>query len=184
MTFIHTRLPTSCQGGCLVPKRAMDVMKGEVARLLQLADHSIVPITWKVPRKSYDKFHADIFPDTPGPVASMGPTEWMGGDNEPPAKLSLDPAKRSGDVTVFSTSLSGKTFSHPSATLTDSQAEKIQPKKTLSIKRKEPLKLRENNDDEVDGASLLSGESDATETESSGITCPGRADMGWVRGWA
>ena len=41
---------TFCQGGCLVPKRAMDVMKGEVARVLQLADHSIVPITWQVPR--------------------------------------------------------------------------------------------------------------------------------------
>ena len=26
----------------------MDVMKGEVARLLQLADHSIVPVTWQV----------------------------------------------------------------------------------------------------------------------------------------
>ena len=46
MTFINV----FCQGGCLVPKRAMDVMKGEVARLLQLADHSIVPITWQVPR--------------------------------------------------------------------------------------------------------------------------------------
>ena len=40
-------------------------------------------------RKSYDKFHSDIFPDTPGPVASMGPTQWMGGDNEPPAQVIL-----------------------------------------------------------------------------------------------
>ena len=129
----------------------MDVMKGEVARLLQLADHSIVPITWQVPRKSYDKFHADIFPDSPGPVASMGPTEWMGGDNEAPAPISLDPAKRSGEVTVFSASLSGKTFSHPSITVTDSQTEKIQPRKCLSVKKKEPVKLRESANDDVDG---------------------------------
>ena len=36
------------KGGCLVPKRACNVMRGEVARLLQLADHTIVPITWQV----------------------------------------------------------------------------------------------------------------------------------------
>ena len=36
------------KGGCLVPKRAVSVMRGEVARLLQLADHTIVPITWQV----------------------------------------------------------------------------------------------------------------------------------------
>ena len=129
----------------------MDVMKGEVARLLQLADHSIVPITWQVPRKSYDKFHADIFPDTWGPVASMGPTEWMGGDNQAPALISLEPAKRSGEMTVFSASLSGKTFSHPSITVTDSQTEKIQPRKSLSVKKKEPVKLRESANDDVDG---------------------------------
>ena len=56
-------------------------------------------------------------------------------------------------MTVFSeTSLSEKTFSHPSITVTDSQAEKIQPRTSLSVKKKEPLKLRKStNDDEVDG---------------------------------
>ena len=39
------------KGACLVPKRAMDVMQGEVNRVLQLCDSSIVPITWQVPRK-------------------------------------------------------------------------------------------------------------------------------------
>ena len=61
----------------------MDVMKGEVVRVLQLADSSIVPVMmmtmifvlmknynvctqvpWIVPRKTYRDFHADIFPDT------------------------------------------------------------------------------------------------------------------------
>ena len=40
-------------GCCLVPKRRMNVMQGEVNRVLQLCDSSIVPITWQVPRKSY-----------------------------------------------------------------------------------------------------------------------------------
>ena len=43
----------------------------------------------QVPRKSYDKFHPDIFPDTHGPVASMGPGAWLAGDNEAPAAISL-----------------------------------------------------------------------------------------------
>ena len=41
-----------------------------------------------------------------------------------------------------------------------------------------------DDDDEGNGASSPSGESDATEAESSGITCPGRAEMGCVCGWA
>jgi coronin-7 len=52
------------KGACILPKRAMDVMKGEVVRVLQLADSSIVPVPWIVPRKTYRDFHADIFPDT------------------------------------------------------------------------------------------------------------------------
>jgi coronin-7 len=39
------------KGACLVPKRALNVMKAEVNRLLQLCENSIVPITWQVPRK-------------------------------------------------------------------------------------------------------------------------------------
>ena len=39
------------KGACLVPKRAMNVMEGEVNRVLQLCGSSIVPITWQVPRK-------------------------------------------------------------------------------------------------------------------------------------
>ena len=39
------------KGATLVPKRAMDVMQGEVNRVLQLCDSSIMPITWQVPRK-------------------------------------------------------------------------------------------------------------------------------------
>ena len=36
------------KGACLVPKRALDVMSGEVNRVLQMANSSIIPITWQV----------------------------------------------------------------------------------------------------------------------------------------
>ena len=89
------------KGACLVPKRALDVMSGEVNRVLQMANTSIIPITWQVPRKSYRDYHADIYPDTPGPEAAMGPENWLGGANIAPAKISLDPAKRPASMTKF-----------------------------------------------------------------------------------
>lgn len=41
------------KGACLVPKRALNVMQGEVNRILQLTSNSVIPITYQVPRKSY-----------------------------------------------------------------------------------------------------------------------------------
>ena len=45
--------------------------------------------TNQVPRKSYDKFHGDIFPDTAGAVPSIGPQHWLAGENDVPATISL-----------------------------------------------------------------------------------------------
>lgn len=41
------------KGACLVPKRALNVMQGEVNRIMQLTSNSVVPITYQVPRKTY-----------------------------------------------------------------------------------------------------------------------------------
>ena len=93
------------KGSCLLPKRALDVMSGEVNRVLQLANTSIIPISWQVPRKSYREFHSDIYPDTPGTEASMGPADWLAGANIPPRKINLNPAKRETDLTRFGPAL-------------------------------------------------------------------------------
>jgi coronin-7 len=98
------------KGACLVPKRVLDVMQGEVNRVLQLCDSSIVPITWQVPRKSYRDYHADIYPETNGLDASCGPsTWWQGHDDLPVSKMSLDPRKRSKEnLVVFQGPLSDR----------------------------------------------------------------------------
>lgn len=41
------------KGACLVPKRALNVMQGEVNRILQLTSTSVIPVTYQVPRKTY-----------------------------------------------------------------------------------------------------------------------------------
>ena len=90
------------RGACLVPKRAMNVMQGEVNRVLQLCSSSIVPVTWQVPRKSYREYHADIYPETNGYQAAMGPADWDEGKNIAVPKINLDPKKRPKEVlTVF-----------------------------------------------------------------------------------
>ncbi|KYN31886.1 Coronin-7 [Trachymyrmex septentrionalis] len=82
------------KGVCLVPKRALNVMQAEVNRLLQLTSNMVIPIMYQVPRKTYRDFHADIYPDTTGPVAQNNATSWLKGHNAPVPKMSLDPAKR------------------------------------------------------------------------------------------
>lgn len=79
------------KGACMVPKRALKVMDGEVNRLLQLTSNALVPISYIVPRKSYREFHADLFPDTCGPDPSIYASQWMTGSNDGPVKISLDP---------------------------------------------------------------------------------------------
>lgn len=41
------------KGACLIPKRALNVMQGEVNRVLQLTSNCVIPITYQVPRKTY-----------------------------------------------------------------------------------------------------------------------------------
>ncbi|XP_031341149.1 coronin-7 isoform X1 [Photinus pyralis] len=82
------------KGACLVPKRALNVMQGEVNRVLQLTSGSVIPITYQVPRKTYRDFHADLYPDTTGYVSDLTAAAWFQGKNIPVAKISLDPAKR------------------------------------------------------------------------------------------
>lgn len=39
------------KGACLIPKRALKVMEGEVNRVLQLTSNMVIPIMYQVPRK-------------------------------------------------------------------------------------------------------------------------------------
>ncbi|KAL0102978.1 hypothetical protein PUN28_018348 [Cardiocondyla obscurior] len=98
------------KGVCLVPKRALNVMQAEVNRLLQLTSNMVIPIMYQVPRKTYRDFHADIYPDTAGPVAQNNATAWIKGHNAPVPKISLDPAKRNKDEEPITPRLGPKPF--------------------------------------------------------------------------
>lgn len=77
-------------GAALAPKTAMNVMKGEVARVYQLVKNGIHPLCCTVPRKTYREFHTDLFPDTVGNEPGLSAQEWFKGSNNmvtPPTKV-------------------------------------------------------------------------------------------------
>lgn len=90
------------KGACLVPKRSLRVMEGEVNRIMQLTSNSVIPIMYQVPRKSYRDFHSDLYPETNGCRTDLSVNQWLSGINLPVPKISLDPAKRElGDAPII-----------------------------------------------------------------------------------
>uniref|UniRef100_A0A7S4D4C1 Coronin n=2 Tax=Heterosigma akashiwo TaxID=2829 RepID=A0A7S4D4C1_HETAK len=77
---------------CAVPKRGLDVMRCETARLLKLTSSSVEPLSFIVPRKS-DAFQEDLFPPTFAGRAAHTADEWLAGSTLPPVTMSLDPAQ-------------------------------------------------------------------------------------------
>uniref|UniRef100_A0A3Q2PC43 Coronin n=1 Tax=Fundulus heteroclitus TaxID=8078 RepID=A0A3Q2PC43_FUNHE len=91
----HCLTDASTRGIAMVPKLALDVISCEVARVLQLTDSCIVPISYQVPRKSSGhEFHDDLYPDTAGMTPAMSAEEWWQGGNKQVEKVSLHPDKR------------------------------------------------------------------------------------------
>jgi coronin-1B/1C/6 len=79
------------KGYCMVPKRGLNVMQNETARILKVTtDTGIHPLSFTVPRKS-DMFQDDIFPDAPAAVPSHTHEQWFGGSAKSPVTISLDP---------------------------------------------------------------------------------------------
>ncbi|KAL0269014.1 UNVERIFIED_CONTAM: hypothetical protein PYX00_010761 [Menopon gallinae] len=89
------------KGACLVPKRALNVMQGEVNRVLQLTSSMVIPIMYQVPRKTYRDFHSDLFPDTTGCTTDLSAGEWFSGKNSVLSKISLDPSKKTAESGVL-----------------------------------------------------------------------------------
>lgn len=81
----------SAKGMAWVPKRGLNVMGCEAARLLKLTTNSVEPLSFQVPRKS-ESFQDDLFPDSDSNVPPHTCDEWLAGSDLPPNKMSLNPA--------------------------------------------------------------------------------------------
>jgi coronin-1B/1C/6 len=86
------RSNTPGKGYGMVPKRGLNIMKHETARILKVTNsNGIHPLNFYVPRKS-DAFQDDIFPKTASSTPSHTIAEWLEGSSKEPVMLSLDPA--------------------------------------------------------------------------------------------
>lgn len=82
------------KGVCMMPKRGLDVMKCESARLLKVTNEAgIQPLSFFVPRKS-DAFQHDIFPNTASGIPAHTAEEWWNGSSKGPEQESLNPAEQ------------------------------------------------------------------------------------------
>lgn len=88
------RSTTSLKGVCMLPKRGLNIMACESARLLKVTNEAgVQPLHFHVPRKS-DAFQTDIFPDTASMVPAHTAEEWMQGSSKLPETTSLNPTAK------------------------------------------------------------------------------------------
>lgn len=87
------RSSVSAKGMAFVPKRGLDIMECETARMLKLTSNTVEPLSFRIPRKS-EAFQDDIFPDTFSGEASHTADEWMAGSDLAPKTMSLNPSER------------------------------------------------------------------------------------------
>ncbi|CAM9306343.1 unnamed protein product, partial [Phaeothamnion confervicola] len=75
------RSQVAAKGMCMVPKRGLNVMGCETARLLKLSSTGIEKLSFVVPRKS-DAFQDDLFPPTFSGTPSHTGEQWFKGSNK------------------------------------------------------------------------------------------------------
>jgi WD40 repeat protein len=92
--FLSSFSDTQSQKGvAFLPKTACDVGSCEIARSLRILRDSIVPIGFKVPRKS-DLFQKDLFPDSYAGAPALEAKAWLDGGNEDPILTSMKPGEQ------------------------------------------------------------------------------------------
>lgn len=86
------RTNVSAKGMGFVPKRGLNILGNETARLMKLTpNNSVEPLSFVVPRKS-EGFQEDIFPDTASSEPAHTSDEWLAGSDLPPKLMSLNPS--------------------------------------------------------------------------------------------
>ena len=94
------RSTTPGKGYCLVPKRGLDIMGCETARVMKITNSDgIHPLHFIVPRKS-DAFQPDIYPPAPAPKAAHTCEQWVGGSSKLPLTMELDPKSMGSTVSA------------------------------------------------------------------------------------
>jgi len=82
-----SNVPTA---GCgFMPKRGCNVSENEVVKLFKLTPDSVMPLSFKVPRKSQN-FADDIFVPCSSDEPALSADQWLSGENSNPRLVSLE----------------------------------------------------------------------------------------------
>jgi WD40 repeat protein len=95
------------------PKKSLDLMGCEIARLLKVTGNAIEPISFFVPRKS-DIFQDDLYPPTFSGEPTLTARQWFDGKKGDPKTMTLSPG-----------------FVAPKATESDFKAVEVKKEKSL-----------------------------------------------------
>jgi coronin-1B/1C/6 len=87
-----------CRGFAMVPKRNLDILGVEVARMMWVGRNKVIPLSFKIPRKTR-RFVPEFYPDEVAGIAAQEGADWLKGSDKPPVTASLDPKKK-GDGSV------------------------------------------------------------------------------------
>eukprot|EP01061_Rhynchopus_euleeides_P032552 TRINITY_DN540_c0_g1_i1.p1 TRINITY_DN540_c0_g1~~TRINITY_DN540_c0_g1_i1.p1 ORF type:complete len:460 (+),score=204.99 TRINITY_DN540_c0_g1_i1:60-1439(+) len=83
---------TPAKGVCMLPKLGCNIRECEVARIMKLETNAIVPISFKLPRKTAaTEFQEDLYPPTSAPEPAMSANDFFKGTNAAPKKVDVRP---------------------------------------------------------------------------------------------
>uniref|UniRef100_A0AAR2KUL8 Coronin n=1 Tax=Pygocentrus nattereri TaxID=42514 RepID=A0AAR2KUL8_PYGNA len=125
----HCLSDASTRGIALVPKHVLNVGCCEVLRVLQLTENFIIPISYQVPRKAGQDFHADLYPDTLGHTPAVTAEEWWQGANKQVQVVVLF----CSTLKLFLVQLEPSTSSSPLSTPSSSAAPSRSPSSTSGL---------------------------------------------------
>jgi len=82
-----SNIPTAGMG--ILPKRYCNVSVNEVVKIFKLTPDTVMPISFRVPRK-VESFASDIFLPCSSDVPALNADQWLSGENANPNVVSLE----------------------------------------------------------------------------------------------
>jgi len=87
VTDFTSNVPTA--GMAYLPKRYCNVTVNEVVKLYKLTPDTVMPLSFRVPRK-VESFASDIFVPCNSDVPALNADQWLSGENANPNVVSLE----------------------------------------------------------------------------------------------
>ena len=165
----------------MLPKKACDVNRCEVARIMKLTSKGdIEPLPFIVPRK-FEGYHPDVYPPTYAGIPALTADEWREGKNSNPYLMSMDPnnseiIKNDGDGMPMTT------VAQPAASAGIASSTSLPPQEALSrtVSNSSVLQAASSSTSTSASASASASASTPVPVPEGAAMVPGRVVNGMV----